>query len=162
MQPNGESITQNSEVWVAIIGLAGAWIKYMWDARAKRITTNVVILTEIARLIEVIPSHMSWWSKCIKKKDTDQVLIPFSTPVFDHQMDNLAELDRTYADKIIRFYSYLKFVNAYQQSRDTYKKLRQSREFDDTYQRDLQTLVDDYGKLFIPAFKKYKIKTRIR
>lgn len=160
--PARHSLIMDPAIITALLGLFGAWAKYVYDGWRKRKTINITILTEVARLLEVTSAHLIWWSGKIKEKDTDQSLIPFQAPVFDSQMENLGSLDRRYAGAIVRFYGYVKFVNSLQETQAHYRKRRQAAEFDESYEDALKKLISIYGEIFRPAFAEYGIKASFK
>lgn len=156
------SLITDPAVITALLGLFGAWIKFLYDNWSKRRTINITLLTEIARLLEVTSAHLGWWQKMMKGRDTDQVLIPFLTPVYESQMANIGDLDRRYAGAIVRFYGYVKFLNSMQETQAHYRKRRKAKEFDVGYEDALEKLIEIYGATFRPAFAKYGIKASFK
>lgn len=156
------SLMSDPAIITALLGLLVALGKYVYDSWRRKRTINITILTEIARLLEVTSAHLIWWSGRIKARDTDQVLIPFQTPVYDSQMANLGDLDRRYAGAIVRFYGYVKFLNSTQETQAHYRKRRKAAEFDAAYEEALRKLVGTYGEIFRPAFARYGIKVSFK
>lgn len=156
------SLITDPAVVTALLGLLVALGKYVYDGWRRKKTINTTVLTEIARLLEVTSAHLIWWSGRLKDKDTDQVLIPFQTPVYDSQMANLGDLDRRYAGAIVRFYGYVKFLNSMQDTQAHYRKRRKGAEFDKSYETALEKLIETYGALFRPAFAKYAIQASFK
>lgn len=156
------SLITDPAVIIALASLLVALGKYIYGSWNRKRTINITILTEIARLLEVTSAHLIWWSGRLKDKDTDQVLIPFQTPVYDSQMANLGDLDRRYAGAIVRFYGYVKFLNSMQETQAHYRKRRKAAEFDKSYETALEKLIETYGALFRPAFTKYGIQASFK
>ena len=151
----------DSAIITAVIGFIIALGKYIHDSWRKKRTLNTIILAEIARLLEVTVEHKSWWERMIEKKDTNQQLIPFTTPIFDSQMANLGDLDRRYAGDIVRFYGYMKFLNTKQQTQPHPPKRGKTAEFDQSYLNSLDRLLKSYRPKLEPALEKYHIDTKL-
>jgi hypothetical protein len=160
--PAPSPLFMNPAIIAALLGLFGAWIKYLYDSWRKQKTINVTILTEVARLLEVSGGHLGWWQRKRKEKDTDQVMIALQTPVFDSQMQNLGDLDRRYAGAIVRFYGYVKFINSLQETQAHYRKRHKGAEFDERYEKAVSDLLKLYTETFRPAFDEYGIETRFQ
>lgn len=59
--PAHSPLLMNPAIVAALLGLFGAWIKYLYDNWRKQKTINITILTEVARLLEVAGGHLGWW-----------------------------------------------------------------------------------------------------
>jgi len=136
---------------LAFIGAVGV---FLYGKYLERKSTNIAVLAEIQRLLEVIKAHQEWWEDRVKAGNTNVPLIPFSTDVYQEQLKNIGLLDREFVARVVKFYGYLTFVNSLQASRPGHVK---SVDFDSTYSWALKTLRKVYDPAFEAAFKKFNM-----
>ena len=137
---------------VAVVGGLFSVIVILVTKSLEKRSTNIAVLAEVQRLLSVLEGHKKWWEHCMGKHDTGYPLLAFTTPVFDLQAKHIGQIDRKLVAQIVRFYGYLKFVNALQVERENYKKAGKTSEFDKQYLTVLEKLWGDYKDAFNPAF----------
>jgi hypothetical protein len=138
-------------LWVAVIAGLFSVLAFLIKQGFEDRATNIAILAEVQRLLRVLEEHKNWWERCTKEGNTAYPLIPFTTPVFDHQVDRVGEINRKVVAQVVAFHGYLQFVNRLQAERLNYKTL----EFDERYLETLQRLLRDYHAGFDSAFRSF-------
>jgi len=138
----------DAALWVAVTGGLFSVLVVFVNKWLEIRNTNTAVLAEVQRLLSVLDGHRAWWKSCVEKGYTGYPLIPFTTPVFDLQAKNIGQIDSKMVAQIVRFYGYLKFVNALQVERDKYEKLGKLGEFDKQYLGVLERLWGDYEHAF--------------
>ncbi len=144
-------------IWVAIVGglfsvlvlLAKQWFEVR--------SVNIAVLAEIERLSQVLISHKVWWTGAMGSGNTELPLIPFTTPVFDGQAKSIGQLKHTIVADVVRFYGYIRFVNALQSLRRVYKDLGKEAQFDDQYLHVLEHAISDYKAFSIRSFNRMRL-----
>ncbi|HEX4798844.1 MAG TPA: hypothetical protein VFV04_06140 [Burkholderiales bacterium] len=155
MERNKEVIT----AWVAILGLAGSTGKYFFDIERERTAISIAVMTEVHRLLPVVRSHRDWWKGLGAEAKKKLPLIPFSTPVFGGQVQQLGKLEIGVVGQVADFYGYLGYINQLQTLRKAYTEAGKAADFEKQYLESLDKILRDYGNQFDSEFKRLKIGT---
>jgi hypothetical protein len=153
MEKHKEFIT----AWIAIIGVAGSAAKYFYDLDREKTAINIAVLTEVHRLLPVIRSHRKWWN-CLPETDKERLpLIPFSTPVFNGQVQQIGKLEKNVVGSVGAFYGYLGYINQLQTSRKAYLDAGRPARFKEQYLQSLDNILRDYDSEFDAQFKQLEL-----
>lgn len=149
----------NVAIWVAIIGGIFSLGSILVNKRMEKRSINIAVLAEIQRLLHVLESHKGWYTNCSESEKNDLPLVPFDTPVYDAQIDHVGGIDRQVVAKVVAFYSYVKFINALQETRDKYPHTENlsGQRFCTHYASSLDNVIKQYGGAFDDEFTKYGI-----
>jgi hypothetical protein len=136
-------------VLAAIIAAAVAVVGYAAKSWSDSRTVTIAILAEVQRLLQVIREHQAFWSSRMQAGTTATIpLIPFSTDVYDKQVASIGSVDSAQIAAIVKFYGYVKFLNALQARRLKHDP----EEFDAMYEGSLKRILKDYGHAFDDAY----------
>ncbi len=144
-------------VVAAVLTIVFAYVQYRVRKKDETDTINKVILAEISRLLHVLCLHRIWWAECIRDKNTQMPLIPFSMDVYNNYLKNIGDLDASYASYGVSFYGYVKFLNSLQKAQSKYVGLNKRDVFDQNYLNAISKLVKEYHNTFDSAFEEYKV-----
>ena len=148
----------NVAIWVAIIGGLFSIGAILVKQRIEIRNINIAVLAEIQRLLGVVEGHKNWWQERINANDTDFPLLPFTTPVFDLQANNVGQIHTRIVAQVVTFYGYIKFINALQADRQKYVAGGKAKEFDEQYLRVLEGLSHNFKATFDSAFRDYGLR----
>ncbi len=140
--------------WLAVIGALGAAAKYFFDAYRDKAAIRAAFLVEVDRLLWVIRRHRLWFGA-----GQVEPLIPFTTDIYDKQIENAGKLTKSLAIKIVKFYGFVKFLNQIQAQRAAYLALGLSPQFDGFYAGQLKNFEDQFSHMFDEEFRRYGIET---
>jgi len=145
----------DTAILVAVIGVLSSLLVIYVTKRLEVRSINIAVLSEVQRLLRVLEGHKRWWRQRMAANDTKFPLLAFTTPIFDLQTVNLGQIDREIVAMVVRFYGYLKFINALQSARGAYETEKKSKEFDQQYLEVLESVSDEYKNIFDSAFGDY-------
>ena len=140
--------------------LGGGLAVFILSSLSQRRSVSKALLAEIHRLHTVGGLHLDLWSRWIENKETGKhPLIAFSCDVYEKHVENLGLVDKEIVGDIVKFYGYVKFINALQATRGKDVELHNgdSTSFDAMYEGTLKTFCDAYRKKFDLAFRRYGI-----
>jgi hypothetical protein len=146
------------EVYAAIAAGLFGLLLFIFTKRLERESVSKALLAEIQRLRGVVAEHADHWREWIEKGETQKhPLVPFSCDVYTKHVENLGLVDREYVGLVVKFYGYLRFINALQgtQAKDWELHSNDPASFDRTYEASLNRLCDDFRGAFDHAFRKY-------
>jgi hypothetical protein len=113
-------------------------------------------LVEVERLLWVIKRHLVFVQE--KYQEHPDPLIPFSTDLYDKQIENVGKLPRRLAEKIVKFYGFVKFLNQIQVTRNEFAANGRAANFHGFYLQELIRLMDKFGTSFDADFKRHGIE----
>lgn len=93
-----------------------------------------------------------------KYQEHPDPLIPFSTDLYDKQIENVGKLPRRLAEKIVKFYGFVKFLNQIQVTRNEFAANGRAANFHGFYLQELIRLMDKFGTSFDADFKRHGIE----
>jgi len=154
----GESleIFSNKELitaWVAVFGALSAAAKYFIDTYRDKAAIRAAFLVEVDRLLWVIRRHRRWFGA-----GQMEPLIPFTTDVYDKQIENAGKLTKSLAIRIVKFYGFVKFLNQIQAQRAGYLALGLGSQFDSFYAGQLKNFEDQFAAMFDEEFRRHGIE----
>jgi|ERR1022692_214567 hypothetical protein len=148
--------TLDTSIVVAIYGIAGSVALYLLGKIFEYASLHIAIRAEIGRTIEAITNFRRIWVDAMERSTTDRfTLVPFYTAVYDAQLENVGMLLWD-VKSVVRFFGYVKFVNAYQETRPPAADIEKTREFIRHYPGVLATLLTKTTRSFLNA-SEYKI-----
>ena len=148
-----ERLFTSPEIWAAVAALL-ALIPFFRRKFLEKQSTNKAILAEVRRRT-VIAEHREFRQACIRDKTTEHhLLIPFSYTVYTRQIANIGTIEPSVVAKVVQFYGYVDFLNAFQSQRKHYVDAGHSEEFNQLYVGALTRILKDFDHAFCCAFKR--------
>ncbi len=144
-------------VLAALIGVVAAFVRYFIIKNNERKSINRALLSEISRLLGVIPAHRDWWVEAMKYGDTDLPLINFTTDVYDVILKNWGKIDPSCVALAARFYGYVLYLNRLQAARVNYPRGKEEK-FNVSYLLTLDGLISKFNSKFDRVFKKFNVE----
>jgi hypothetical protein len=145
-------------VYVAIATGFCSLLLFLFTKHIERMSVNKALLAEIQRLLDVVKQHYVLWGRWIADGETKKhPLIPFSTDIYTEHVKSIGLVDRESVGMVVKFYGYLKFVNAFQNTQLREWELHEGdpTSFDRMYNASLERLVREFDEAFEESFKKY-------
>jgi hypothetical protein len=143
-------------VIAACVAATVALISVIYQRKQERLAVNRAILAEVSRLLAVVRRHREWWDGRRASGDIRVPLLEFSTTVYDKLTDKLGLIHPEHIATVVSFYGFVKFVNAVQPTRESYKAADQLETFARFYSKVLGQ-VTEYGPFLDHAFKRYGV-----
>jgi hypothetical protein len=140
----------------AIAGGIALW-EYSKNQNDRRLSLNRAVLAEIARLLAVLDGHYRFWSDAMDQGGARPPLIPFTMDVYRHAVADIGSMNPALVADVVRFFGYVRFINAFQRSHGRHVELGREAEFDMRYQEIVYTVLTDFGATFHEAFKDHPI-----
>ncbi len=137
---------------VAVITVGATIAIFVIKQIREKNTFNIAIIVEVHHLLNVVNQHKKWLM-ADKEHLVHHPLLPFSMDMFDTQAAQMGLMDRKIIDDVVRFYGFLKFINAYQASRDEHIKKGLTDDFCLRYLQLLNKLLREFGPMFMKHIK---------